>query len=58
MHPAEHAWDGFLLCKMAWTVRLTAAAEADFQNVVAWTLERFADRQARLYADVLSSAIV
>jgi toxin ParE1/3/4 len=41
----------------AWTVRLTATAEADFQTIIAWTLERFGDRQARLYAEVLSSAI-
>ena len=41
-----------------WTVTLTAAAEADFQNIVAWTLEQFGDRQARIYAEILSSAIV
>ncbi len=41
-----------------WTVLLTATAEADFQDIIAWTLERFGDRQARIYADVLSSAIV
>ena len=37
---------------------LTAAAEADFQNIVAWTLEQFGDRQARIYAEILSSAII
>jgi toxin ParE1/3/4 len=42
----------------SWTVHLTATAEADFQTIIAWTLDRFGDRQARLYADVLSSAIV
>jgi toxin ParE1/3/4 len=38
-------------------VRLTATAEADFQDIVAWTLEEFGDRQARIYADVLSAAL-
>jgi toxin ParE1/3/4 len=40
-----------------WTVRLTATAEADFQHIIAWTLEEFSDRQARIYADVLSAAL-
>jgi toxin ParE1/3/4 len=40
-----------------WTVRLTATAEADFQEIIAWTLEEFGDRQARIYADVLSAAL-
>ena len=26
-------------------------------DIIAWTLERFGDRQARIYADVLASAI-
>ena len=41
-----------------WTVTLTAAAEADFQDIIAWTQEQLGDRQARLYAEILSSAIV
>jgi toxin ParE1/3/4 len=41
-----------------WIVRLTAAAEADYQNIIAWTLEQFGDLQARVYADTLSSALV
>jgi toxin ParE1/3/4 len=41
-----------------WTVRLTAAAEADYQNIIAWTLEQFGDLQARAYADTLSAALV
>ena len=40
-----------------WTVRLTATAERDFQDIIAWTLEEFGDRQARIYADVLSAAL-
>jgi toxin ParE1/3/4 len=38
-------------------VRLTAAAESDFLGVVAWTLERFGNTQARTYAETLSAAI-
>jgi toxin ParE1/3/4 len=41
-----------------WIVRLTAAAEADYQNIIAWTLEQFGDLQARIYADTLSAALV
>ena len=41
-----------------WTVRLTATAEADFQNIIAWTLKEFGDRQADIYADTLTSAIM
>jgi toxin ParE1/3/4 len=40
-----------------WVVRLTAAAEADYQNIIAWTLEQFGDLQARAYADTLSAAL-
>ena len=40
-----------------WRVRLTAAAERDFVDVVAWTAERFADRQAGRYADAIARAI-
>jgi toxin ParE1/3/4 len=40
-----------------WVVRLTAAAEADYQNIIAWTLEQFGDLQARVYADTLSTAL-
>jgi toxin ParE1/3/4 len=39
-------------------VRLTASAEADFQNIISWTLEEFGDRQARIYSETLSVAIV
>jgi toxin ParE1/3/4 len=41
-----------------WTVRLTAAAEVDYRNIIAWTLEQFGDLQARVYADTLSAALV
>jgi toxin ParE1/3/4 len=41
----------------AWSVRLTVAAETDFESIIGWTLEQFGDVQARLYAQVLSSAV-
>jgi toxin ParE1/3/4 len=40
-----------------WIVRLAATAEADFQNIIVWTLEEFGVGQADIYADTLTSAI-
>ncbi len=40
-----------------WSVRLSIAAETDFQNIVRWTSEHFGERQARSYAGILSHAI-
>ncbi len=40
-----------------WTVRLTAAAEADFQEILRWTLAQFGEVQARAYAATLSAAL-
>jgi toxin ParE1/3/4 len=40
-----------------WPVRLTAAAAADFRNIVRWTAEWFGQAQARSYARTLSAAI-
>jgi toxin ParE1/3/4 len=40
-----------------WPVRLAAAAESDFQNILAWTLEQFGPAQARAYAETLSAAL-
>lgn len=39
-----------------WEVRLSEAAEADFENILLWTAEQFGEKQARIYADVLRSA--
>jgi toxin ParE1/3/4 len=41
-----------------WTVRLTKTAESDYQNIIVWTLGKFGHRQARIYADTLSAALV
>ncbi len=40
-----------------WTVRLTAAAEADFRTILRWTLTQFGERQTRVYAETLSAAL-
>jgi toxin ParE1/3/4 len=40
-----------------WRVRLGAAAEIDFANILKWTTENFGARQSRLYRDTLVQAI-
>jgi toxin ParE1/3/4 len=40
-----------------WKVRLSAAAEADYRQILRWTAENFGSAQARNYADTLTSAL-
>ena len=40
-----------------WTVRLSAAAQADFQDIVRWTLAQFGPVQAQAYARTLTQAV-
>lgn len=40
-----------------WTVRLSAAAGADFRQILRWTADNFGSARARAYADTLSSAL-
>jgi toxin ParE1/3/4 len=40
-----------------WRVRLGAAAELDFANILKWTTENFGSRQAKIYGDTLMQAI-
>jgi toxin ParE1/3/4 len=40
-----------------WSVRLAAAAEADFRDILRWTAEHFGHTQARFYANTLSAAL-
>ena len=40
-----------------WRVRLAAAAENDFRNILRWTSEHFGEGQAHAYAETLTSAI-
>lgn len=47
MTPASHAWE----------VWLSEAAEADFENILVWTADQFGEEHARLYEDILRSAI-
>ncbi len=40
-----------------WTVRLTAAAEADFEEILRWTVSQFGEAQTRIYAETLSAVL-
>ena len=40
-----------------WRVRLTATAASDFEYILEWTVERFGEVQAFVYAETLSLAI-
>lgn len=40
-----------------WVVCLTAAAEADFEEILRWTVNQFGDAQARAYAETVSAAL-
>ncbi len=40
-----------------WTIRLTAAAEADFGSIIGWTIEQFGDKQALAYSDTIIAAL-
>jgi toxin ParE1/3/4 len=40
-----------------WRIRLGAAAEVDFANILKWTTENFGARQSRVYRDTLLRAI-
>jgi toxin ParE1/3/4 len=46
------------MAKRTWRVRLGAAAELDFANIVKWTTENFGARQARIYQKTLVQTIV
>ena len=43
--------------KQRWRIRLGAAAELDFANILKWTTENFGARQSRVYRDTLVQAI-
>jgi toxin ParE1/3/4 len=40
-----------------WRVRLGAAAEVDFANILKWSTENFGAQQSRIYRDTLVQAI-
>lgn len=40
-----------------WRIRLGAAAEVDFANILKWTAENFGAQQSRVYRDTLVQAI-
>ena len=43
--------------KRSWPVRLSAAAEGDFQDILRWTAAQFGQAQARIYAKTISNAL-
>jgi toxin ParE1/3/4 len=45
------------MAERRWRVRLGAAAEVDFANILKWTTENFGARQSRVYRDALVQAI-
>ncbi len=45
------------MARQQWRVRLGAAAEVDFANILKWTTENFGPRQARVYRNTLVQAI-
>jgi len=45
------------MAERRWRVRLGAAAELDFANIVKWTTENFGARQSRVYQNTLVLAI-
>jgi toxin ParE1/3/4 len=45
------------MAERSWRVRLGAAAELDFANIVKWTTENFGARQSRVYRNTLVQAI-
>ncbi len=38
-------------------VRLTATAEADFGEILRWTVDQFGEAQARIYSETISAAL-
>lgn len=45
------------MTRQLWLVRLANAAEADFKQILRWTVEQFGSVQARRYAHVVTSAL-
>ena len=45
------------MAERRWRIRLGAAAEVDFANILKWTAENFGARQSRVYRDTLVQAI-
>jgi toxin ParE1/3/4 len=45
------------MAERSWRIRLGAAAEVDFANILKWTTENFGARQSRIYRDTLVQAI-
>ena len=42
---------------VVWSLRLSAAAERDYRDILGWTLEHFGRMQVQSYADTLTFAL-
>ncbi len=40
-----------------WTIRLSATAEADYEEILRWTASRFGNAQAVSYAELLAASL-
>lgn len=45
------------MAENAWTVRLSASAEADFRHILRWTVEHFGSAQGRVYAETVALSL-
>lgn len=45
------------MAEHCWTVRLAAAAEADYLQILQWTVDNFGSAQARVYAETLAASL-
>ncbi len=45
------------MTRRTWTVRLSDTAEADYDDILRWTAERFGATQAASYGDLLAAAL-
>lgn len=43
--------------RQRWRVRLSAAAEADYKNILIWSADNFGAAQARIYAETVTLAL-
>lgn len=41
----------------SWSVRVTATAQGDIEDILGWTLDQFGELQVRAYAHTISSAL-
>ncbi|HET8995908.1 MAG TPA: type II toxin-antitoxin system RelE/ParE family toxin [Acetobacteraceae bacterium] len=45
------------MTRQSWAVRLSASAEADYDAILRWTMQRFGVAQAEVYARTLAASL-